>query len=75
MQAHILQFLSDHWQAFAIGFGYALVAAISTMPPPGHPINLYEWFYDWTHALINSPGAARFKIPVAHPLPDSQPKS
>lgn len=71
MYERIWQFVCEHSQAIGFGFLYALIAAISTMPAPGHPVSFYEWLYDWTHTLINSPGAARFK---PHPLPDSQPK-
>ncbi len=30
-----------------------VTAGIKTMPMPGAPFNIYEWFYDWTHQYLN----------------------
>jgi len=70
MYQHLLNFAVAHWQAIGILSLYALIAAISTMPPPGHKVSFYEWFYDWTHTLINSPAAAKFRIPVPPAPPE-----
>lgn len=39
-----------------IVLGLVATAGISTMPPPGSPINwrtLYTWLYDWLHQFPN----------------------
>lgn len=63
MLQQLLNFLVAHWQIVGGLFLYALVAAIQTMPVPGEPVKAYPWFYAWSHTLINSPGAAKFRSP------------
>ncbi len=73
MWANIIQFVSSHWQAIG-GFAlYVLVALIATMPVPGQPFHAYTWLYEWTHALINSPGAAKFRPSAPPVIPNDQP--
>ena len=32
---------------------FGVTAAIKTLPVPGNQFHFYEWFYDWTHQLLN----------------------
>jgi hypothetical protein len=40
---------------------YLVVGGVNTMPKPGDPFKLYQWLYDWSHVLLNSPAAKQFE--------------
>jgi hypothetical protein len=63
---NLLSFLAEHGVAISGALLYALLAGISTMPPKGTKWTadtIYDWFYDWTHLLVNQRGQSR-KLPL-----------
>jgi hypothetical protein len=60
--------MSQFWQTvydhrFAVGSSawYIVSALIVTMPAKGEPSSLYNWFYDFTHLLLNLKPIPAFK--------------
>lgn len=50
---HFLDVLYEHRFAVGSGAWYVISALIVTMPVKGEPSNAYNWFYDFTHLLLN----------------------
>jgi hypothetical protein len=48
----LFAFIAAHWVAISGASLYTLSAAIGTMQPK-RPIDWYQWFYDWSHVMIN----------------------
>ncbi len=51
-----------------------VTAGVKTAPPPGHPFNLYEWAYDWTHQVFNITNTRLNPAPILTP-PASTPSA
>lgn len=69
----------SQWMIVLGGLGYVVVAGVNTMPSPGEEFDAYRWLYDWSHLLLNSPGAQRLEQKLGLPSPPTggaeQPKS
>lgn len=50
----VMRAISEHRGAIVFGGGYLVSAAVSTMPPPGAPIDLYAWFYRFSQLVLNT---------------------
>jgi hypothetical protein len=60
----IWQFIQQHYVMVGLGVLYVLVAFRNTMPPPGTIFSWYEWFFNATGVLMNSPKVQAFEQKV-----------
>lgn len=63
---HFWQLVYEHRFSIGTGAWYVVSGLIVTMPPKGEPLSFRDWFYDFTHLLLNLkpvPGITQPKQP------------
>lgn len=53
MWTEFFRYLYENRLALEMGSLAIITAAIKSLPPPGAPFKIYDWFYDATHLLLN----------------------
>lgn len=67
---HPLYYAWEHRLPILAALAAICTAAVATMPIPGQIFSLYEWFYDWSHQLLNIKNTRLAKDPIPTP-PDN----